>query len=405
MIITRLKLTNWRNFTDVDVPMRDRAFIIGPNASGKSNLLDAIRFLRDVAKREGGGLQAAVRRRGGVRQIRSLSAHSSGGVGIEVHLSHDADEPVEWVYRLVFNGEDSGDNRIVVEQETVESNGETLLQRPNEDDANDPELLTETALEQTNANRKFRPVAEFFDEVVYLHLVPQLVRYGAEIGGNRLENDPLGQGFLERIAATDEKTRQIRLDKIATSLSLIVPQLEDIAFERDQITGQPHLRARFGHWRDNDAWQREDKFSDGTLRLIGLFWTLLERSKLGGTLLLEEPEISLHRDIKLRLAALIYRLSLPDWKDWYLQAGKPTDNLKERRQVILTTHSPSLLEDQGIDGWEVFYIATGDNGSVVKPLAAHRGMRKMLEGGGTAGFIAPFRNQSSMIPPGMGFQL
>ena len=46
MIITRLKLTNWRNFTDVDVPLLDRAFIIGPNASGKPNLLDAIRFLR-----------------------------------------------------------------------------------------------------------------------------------------------------------------------------------------------------------------------------------------------------------------------------------------------------------------------------------------------------------------------
>ena len=65
MIITRLKLTNWRNFTEVDAPLLDRAFIIGPNASGKSNLLDAVRFLRDVAMREGGGLQAAVRRRGG----------------------------------------------------------------------------------------------------------------------------------------------------------------------------------------------------------------------------------------------------------------------------------------------------------------------------------------------------
>ena len=31
MIITRLKLSNWRNFTEVDVPLRDRAFIIGPN--------------------------------------------------------------------------------------------------------------------------------------------------------------------------------------------------------------------------------------------------------------------------------------------------------------------------------------------------------------------------------------
>ena len=59
MIITRLKLENWRNFTFVDIPLRERAFVIGPNASGKSNLLDAIRFLRDVAKRDGGGAVCA----------------------------------------------------------------------------------------------------------------------------------------------------------------------------------------------------------------------------------------------------------------------------------------------------------------------------------------------------------
>ena len=33
MIISRLKLTNWRNFSEIDVPLRNRAFIIGPNAS------------------------------------------------------------------------------------------------------------------------------------------------------------------------------------------------------------------------------------------------------------------------------------------------------------------------------------------------------------------------------------
>ncbi len=241
MIITRLKLTNWRNFTDVDVPLLDRAFIIGPNASGKSNLLDAIRFLRDVAKREGGGLQAAVGRRGGVRQIRSLSAHSGGGVGIEVHRSRDSGEPAEWEYRLSFNVERSGIHRTLVQEEIVKHRGQVLLQRPAQDDNADSELLTETALEQVNANRRFRAIAEFFDEVTYLHLVPQMVRFGAEIGGNRLENDPFGQGFLERIAGTNNRTRQSRLNKIATSLSSIVPQLEAITFERDPTTGQPHL--------------------------------------------------------------------------------------------------------------------------------------------------------------------
>ena len=396
MIITRLKLTNWRNFTDVDVPLQDRAFIIGPNASGKSNLLDAIRFLRDVAKREGGGLQAAVRRRGGVRQIRSLSAHSGGGVGIEVHLSRDSDEPVDWVYRLVFTVERSGNHRIMVQEEVVEYQGEVLLRRPNSDDGDDPELLTETALEQVNANRKFRAVAEFFYEVTYLHLVPQLVRYGAEIGGNRLENDPFGQGFLERIAATNSKTRQSRLNKIAASLSFIVPQLEEISFERDGTTGHPHLKARFDNWRANDVWQREDQLSDGTLRLIGLFWSLLER---GGPLLLEEPEISLNRDIVRLLPPLIYRLSVP------LRRRRGDERPSERRQVILTTHSPDLLSDPGIDGWGVLCITPGKGGSIVKPMAHEPRIRKMLEDGVIPGEIASFRSQDYQLPLDLGIKV
>ena len=388
MIIARLKLINWRNFTDVDVPLLDRAFIIGPNASGKSNLLDAIRFLRDVAKREGGGLQTAVGRRGGFRQIRSLSVHSGGGVGIEVHLSRDSGEPAEWVYRLVFAVEPHGNHRTLVQEEVVIQNDQVLLRRPTQEDREDSELLTETALEQVNANRQFRDVAEFFNEVTYLHLVPQLVRHGAEIGGNRLENDPFGQGFLERIASTNSKTRQSRLKKIAGSLSHIVPQLQEITFERDSTTGQPHLRVRFENWRAHDVSQRENQLSDGTLRLIGLFWSLLDR---GGPLLLEEPEICLNRDIVLRLAGLFWRLSRPDHR-----------RRNDRRQVILTTHSPDLLSDQGIDGWEVLCITPGKDGSTVEPLAADPRIREVLKAGVIPGEIAPFRNQAVQLPLHLG---
>ena len=388
MIITRLKLTNWRNFTDVDVPLLDRAFIIGPNASGKSNLLDAIRFLRDVAKREGGGLQTAVGRRGGFREIRSLSVHSGGGVGIEVHLSRDSGEPVEWVYKLVFAVEQRGNHRTLVQEEVVIQNEQVLLRRPTQEDKEDSELLTETALEQVNTNRKFRDVAEFFNEITYLHLVPQLVRYGAEIGGNRLENDPFGQGFLERIAGTNSKTQKSRLRKIAGSLSHIVPQLEEITFERDTTTGQPHLKVRFDNWRAHDVSQREDQLSDGTLRLIGLFWSLLER---GGPLLLEEPEISLNRDIVLRLASLFWRLSRPEHR-----------RRNDRRQVILTTHSPDLLSDQGIDGWEVLCITPGKEGSTVEPLAADPRIREVLKAGVIPGEIAPFRDQAFQLPLHLG---
>ena len=64
MRFTRLKLTNWRNFKNVEIRLASRAIFVGPNASGKSNLLDAFRFLHDLAPE--GGLALAIQRRHGV---------------------------------------------------------------------------------------------------------------------------------------------------------------------------------------------------------------------------------------------------------------------------------------------------------------------------------------------------
>ena len=76
MIVTKLVLKNWRNFLSANVKLSDRVFIVGPNASGKSNFLDVLRFLRDIAK-PGGGLQKALSDRGGFPKVRCLSARSN----------------------------------------------------------------------------------------------------------------------------------------------------------------------------------------------------------------------------------------------------------------------------------------------------------------------------------------
>ena len=57
----RLCLLNWKNFQRAEVDIADLVFLVGPNASGKSNFLDAFRFLRDLAS-SGGGFQEAARR-------------------------------------------------------------------------------------------------------------------------------------------------------------------------------------------------------------------------------------------------------------------------------------------------------------------------------------------------------
>ena len=79
MIVSHLRVKNWRNFQRVSVALRERQFIVGANASGKSHLLDVFRFLRDIAKTEGGGLQKAVKDRGGVsRFVASGTTRSRG---------------------------------------------------------------------------------------------------------------------------------------------------------------------------------------------------------------------------------------------------------------------------------------------------------------------------------------
>ena len=351
MLISNIRLKNWRNFRSLDLPLRDVTYVLGPNASGKSNLLDALRFLRDVSKTKGGGLQAAIAERGGISKVRCLHARRDPEVEIDIELSHELDQLYVWRYVLAFKAEGKGAQRLLVSREQVWKDGKLLLNRPDSKDDADVLLRTQTHLEQIQTNIKFREVAEFLSDITYLHLVPQLLRFGEKIGGHRLTDDPFGQGFLERLSKTQEKTRNSRLAKISKALSLAVPQFQDLRFNKDEM-GHPHLEARYAHHRPNAGWQSEEHFSDGTLRLFGLLWALLEGSSM---LLLEEPEISLNYAIVKEIPLIVDRLQR---------------DRKTKRQVVLTTHSDALLSNPGIDERGVVILETGKQGTTGRPLDA-----------------------------------
>ncbi len=350
MLVTRLKLKNWRNFRDADIPLRDRTYLLGPNASGKSNLLDVFRFLRDVSKPAGGGIQKAVADRGGITKVRCLHARTDPEVLIDVHISEDADEPLpQWRYVLGFKSEGKGAQRLFVSKEQVWRGGKKILDRPGDADKNDSRLRTQTHIEQTQTNREFRDIPDFFGDITYLHLIPQLLKFGDRIGGNLLENDPFGQGFLDRIAKCPEKTRSARLRKIEKALSLAVPRFKHLQFKKS--TGRPHLEALYEHHRPNAGWQSEDQFSDGTLRLIGLLWTLLDGDTL---LLLEEPELSLHNAIVEQIPRMIQHIQR---------------SAKRRRQIIISSHSEAMMGNPGIDGRGVIVFDPSSEGTSVRTLS------------------------------------
>ena len=346
MIITKLRLKNWKNFKAVEIPLSDTTYIIGPNSAGKSNLLDVFRFLRDVAKQEGGGLQKAVSDRGGLSKLRCLHARSDPRIAIDVELVSPAG--VRWRYLLEFGSEGKGAQRLFVAKEEVYKEDICLLKRPDSDDRRDQTRLIQTHLEQILANENFRPLSEFLAETTYLHLVPQLLKFNQQIGGKVLEDDPFGQGFLERVARTQSRNRDSKLAKIERVLKIAVPQFERLEFEKDEFTGRPHLRVRFAHFRPNAGWQREDQFSDGTLRLLALLWSLFDGDSL---LLLEEPELSLNSAIVMEIPAMMQKIQR---------------TTKRRRQIIISTHSEALLSNQGINALGVLVINPGENGSTVR---------------------------------------
>jgi len=359
MIVSYLHLKNWKNFRVVDVPLRNRVFLAGPNACGKSNLLDALRFLRDIAKR---GLQQAIEDRGGVSKIRCLSARREPNLEIEVHLGNNAGGTPAWKYAIAVKQQPRGSRLQLLAYERVWQGNKQILNRPDESDKKDILRLTQTHLEQISANENFRSVAKFFDSVLYLHLVPQLVRNPKAFTGPGIVGDPFGRNFLERVALTQKKTRSSRLRKIENALVKAVPQLKNLTDMKDKA-GIPHLEAVYEHWRPQGAKQREDQFSDGTLRLIALLWSLLESEDL---LLLEEPELSLNAAIVKMLPSIIHRMQS-----------------KQKRQVIISTHSFELLTDKGIGGEEVLLLTPTSEGTDVKVAASIKEVRDLLENGFT----------------------
>lgn len=343
-------------------------FILGPNASGKSNFLDTVRFMRDVAK-QGGGLQSAIRDRGGLSKIRSLAARSQPDIQLAFELGEPNADP-EWRYELGITQQSRGYRQPILRYERVFRTGQLILDRPNGDDKYDELRLTQTHLEQINSNSEFREIARFFETVRYLHLVPQLMRSPeAFTKGPTQPDEPFGRNFLEMVVKTPEKTRQYKLSKIEAALKEAVPQLRNLQVVKDE-TGVPHLEATYEHWRPNAGKQREDQFSDGTIRMIGLFWSLLEGES---PLLLEEPELSLHSSIVERLAPLFSKLQA-----------------KRRRQILVSTHSEELVGDKGIGAEEVVLLEPSKEGTTAVRLSDIPESTNFLKAGfSVADFVMP----------------
>ena len=365
MYITNIELTNWKNFHSCNVDVSERTFIVGSNASGKSNFLDALRFIRDIAK-NGGGLQTAVATRGGIKKIRCLAARARTDIEIAVKVRDEINDEL-WQYRLSFKGTGGGimKSEASILKEEVYRGGEPVLERSSSSEGEDNDTLKYTHLEQATANQKFRELKSFFLNIEYLNVIPQLVRESSSIVFSSDKEDFYGRNFLQRLAKMNKTTSAAYFRRVNEVLKIAVPQMDELKLKFDKM-GVPHLEARYEHWRAKGSIQSEEQFSDGTLRLIGFLFAILDSK---GVVLLEEPETNLHSAIIAQLPSFIAKL----------QRSK-----KETRQVFITTHSYDMLSDTGIASEEVILLEPSSEGTRVRSASTIEEVNNELKAGFSA---------------------
>src|SRR5262249_15941838 len=101
--------------------------------------------------------------------------------------------------------------------------------------------------------------------------------------------------------------------------------------------------------------------SDGTLRLIGILWAILDGK---GPLLLEEPELSLHSEVIRVIPQMFARVQN-----------------RTGRQILISTHSRELLSDEGIDPAQILFLKPESEGKSVHPASESEHIMALLQGG------------------------
>ena len=96
MLIKHLSLSNFRNYRTAEVTFEPGVtLLLGPNGQGKTNLVEAIRYLSSLNSHRVAGYQALIRREpDGVQQpsalIRAMASHDERDVLLEVELNSES---------------------------------------------------------------------------------------------------------------------------------------------------------------------------------------------------------------------------------------------------------------------------------------------------------------------------
>lgn len=327
--VSRVKIRSYKSIGECDVELKRLTVLVGRNGSGKSNFLDALRFVTDGLV---SSLSHAIKSRGGIEEVRRRSTGHPRNVSIELTLNladwrtacygfeisakSRGAFSVKEEYLRVLRGSGEVDAEFRVESGQL---AHTLSE------SMPPVAIDRLYLVHAAGLPQFRPIYDALTAMGFYNLNPQAMKDLQSPDAGELLHREGGNiaSVIGRLAAENESAQR----RIKDYLRSIVPGITDV--NRVPLGPKETLEFRQQVEGSKDAWRfHAANVSDGTLRALGILVAVgqLNEQRIPVRLVgIEEPETALH---PASTRALM---------DALREASTHT-------QVVVTTHSPDLLD-------------------------------------------------------------
>jgi predicted ATPase len=353
-LLTRVALKNYKSLAACNVELGPLSFLVGPNGAGKSNFLDALRFVTDSLRTS---LEHALRDRGGINEVRRRSGGHPNHFGLRLWFSLPSGQVGHYAFRI--GARPQGGFEVQDEEckvHAAEALGEVQYFRIKSGEVIESTqpgpvaVLDRLYLVSASGLTAFRPVYEALSRMGFYSLNPDRIRDSHLIdAGELLARD--GSNITSILAQLKKNSpgRKLRIEEY---LSKVVPGIQGVDVRVDGPWGTLGFRQQVAGAKD--PWHfLAANMSDGTVRALGILVALFQSGNGSGPRVplvgIEEPEIALHP----------------------AAAGLLLDGLREASrttQVIVTSHSPDLLDDEKLDAGSILAVYAAGGSTHIAPL-------------------------------------